>query len=245
VTRETKRPLQDRAAVVTGPARGIGRAIAHRLAGNGAQVALVDHDAATLTAVATALGAEGLSVIALSADIASLTCVTALATSLRERFGSLHILVNNAAILDMTAIDALTLERFEAVLRVNLTGAVLCTMQLLPLMNPGWGRIVNVGSITGLRGQPGSIPYATVKGGLTNFTRSLATDLGPRSITVNAPVPGFIDTRMAQLPKGSGQEHSTDSFRRIYIKEGCILLRRPGTPENVASWGRFWPSMGT
>ena len=122
---------------------------------------------------------------------------------MRERLGELHILVNNAAILDMTGIEALTLERFEHVLRINLTGAVACTVALLPFMTAGWGRILNIGSIMGERGQPDAIPYSTAKGGIANFTRALAADVGKRGITANAIAPGFIDTRMALLPDGS------------------------------------------
>ena len=162
-----------------------------------------------------------------------------MAELVRERLGGLHILVNNAAILDMTGIDALTLDRFEHVLRINLTGAVVCTMALLPYMTAGWGRIVNIGSIMGERGQPDAIPYSTAKGGIANFTRALAADVGKRGINVNAIAPRFIDTRMALLPDGTGHEHETDWFKDIYLKHGRILLGRAGTPEDVAGPALF------
>ena len=228
------KPLRGRNAVVTGAARGIGLAIAQRLAREGACVALADLDVAPAAAEALKLAAEGCVALPVRTDVANERSVAELAETVRERWGGLHILVNNAAILDMTGIDALSLERFERVLRVNLTGAVLCTMALVPLMTGGWGRIVNVTSIMGLRGQPDSIPYATAKGGLANFTRALAADLGRRGITVNAIAPGFIDTRMALLPDGSGHEHDTDWFKDIYLRYGRILLGRAGTPEDVA-----------
>jgi NAD(P)-dependent dehydrogenase (short-subunit alcohol dehydrogenase family) len=86
----------------------------------------------------------------------------------------------------------------------------------------------------GQRGQPDSVPYSTAKGAIANFTRAVAADLGRHGITVNAIAPGFIDTRMAHLPDGSGHEHDTDWFQDIYLKYGRILLGRAGTPEDIA-----------
>jgi NAD(P)-dependent dehydrogenase (short-subunit alcohol dehydrogenase family) len=225
--------LAGRNAIVTGSAHGIGLAIAERLAREGAFVVMADIDRPAASAEALRMSALGYSVLPFEVDVASEDSVSGLAALARTRLGALHILVNNAAIVDMTGIDALTLAGFEHVLRVNLTGAVLCTMALLPFMTAGWGRIVNIGSIMGERGQPDAIPYSTAKGGIANFTRALAADLGKRGINVNAIAPGFIDTRMAVTREGV-HEHQTEYFRTVYLKYGKIPLGRAGTPDDIA-----------
>jgi len=235
----TRKPLAGRNAIVTGAGRGIGLAIAERLAGEGAVVVMADIDRAAAATEALRIGGKGHAVVPAEVDIADRDSVARLADLARTRLGALHILVNNAAILDMTGIEALTLDRFEHVLRINLTGAVACTVALLPLMSAGWGRILNIGSIMGERGQPDAIPYSTAKGGIANFTRALAADVGKRGITANAIAPGFIDTRMALLPDGAGHEHETDWFKDIYLKYGRILLGRAGKPDDIAGPAYF------
>ncbi len=233
------KPLAGRNAVVTGAARGIGLAIAERLAQAGAVVVMADIDRKTTATQALRLGGRGWIALPAEVDIGREESLAGLADLVRRRLGTLHILVNNAAILDAAGIDALTLERFEQVLRVNLTGAVLCTRTLLPFMTAGWGRILNIGSIMGERGQADAIAYSTAKGGITAFTRALAAELGRRGITVNAIAPGFIDTAMALLPDGSGHEHETERFKEIYLKHGRILLGRAGKPDDVAGPALF------
>lgn len=225
------RRLEGRVALVTGAARGIGQAIAARLAAEGAAVVVADRDLPEAQAAVAAMGPKA---SAQPVDIADEASVRALAAAIGRDHGRLDILVNNAAILDMTGIDELTLAHFQHVLAINLTGAVLVTMAVLPLMAGGQGRIVNIGSIMGERGQRDAIAYSTAKGGIANFTRALAADVGARGITVNAIAPGFIDTRMALLPDGSGHEHDTAWFKDIYLKHGRILLGRAGSPADIA-----------
>lgn len=224
--------LAGRKAVVTGAARGIGEAIARRLTSEGASVVIADIDLAEAEAVAASLPGAA----ATRVDIASDTSVAAFADFVGNRFGGCDILVNNAAILDMTGIETMTMAHYRKVLDINQDGAVRATLTLLPLIKTAKGprRIVNIASIMGVRGQPESVPYSVAKGAIVNFTRAVAADLGRHGITVNAVAPGFIDTRMAHLPDGSGHEHDTDWFKDIYLKYGRILLGRAGRPEDIA-----------
>lgn len=219
--------LTGRVALITGGARGIGLAIATRLAAEGAQVTVADIEP----------GPPIPGIEAASVDIASEDSVAALASTLSHRYDRLDILVNNAAILDSTPTRDLTFARYRHVMDVNLDGALRMVMAMLPLLRtdsrPG-RRIINIASIMGLRGSRDSLSYSTAKGGIVNLTRSLACDLGPEGILVNAVAPGFIDTQMAILPDGSGHEHDTAWFREVYLKHGKILLGRAGKPEDIA-----------
>lgn len=227
------RRLEERIAVVTGGARGIGRCIAERLATEGAQVVVADIDEVEALHAATELGPQALG---LRVDIADAASIAALAQTVEQRYGRCEILVNNAAILDAAGVDAMSFDHYRSVTDINQDGAVRVTLALLPLMRKAaeGRRILNIVSIQGMRGTRDSLAYATAKGALVNFTRALACDLGAEGIVVNALAPGFIDTRMAQLPDGSGHEHETDWFRDIYIRHGRIPLRRPGTPVDIA-----------
>jgi NAD(P)-dependent dehydrogenase (short-subunit alcohol dehydrogenase family) len=223
--------LAGKTALITGAARGIGEGIARRFSKEGAQVIVADIDLAEAQIVAASISGSALKV-----DITDERSIAELMKSVSEVYGRLDILVNNAAILDMTGIHALTFNHYRRVLDVNLDGAIRVTMAMLPLIEkaPEGRRILNIASIMGVRGQPDSIPYSTAKGGIINFTRALAADLGKANICVNAIAPGFIDTRMALLPDGSGHEHDTEWFREIYLKHRRILLGRSGTPDDIA-----------
>ena len=227
------RRLDGRVALITGGARGIGRAIAARFAAEGAKVVIGDIDGAEAIAAAAAIGAES-EVAGHALDITKEEQIAATVSEAESRFGRLDILVNNAAILDMTTWDELTYARFQEVLRVNLDGALLCAMAAVPaLERAGGGRILNTASIMGLVGSKESIPYSTAKGGLVNLTRCMACDLAAKNITVNAIAPGFIDTRMAVTREGV-HEHQTEYFKTVYLRYGKIPLGRAGVPDDIA-----------
>jgi NAD(P)-dependent dehydrogenase (short-subunit alcohol dehydrogenase family) len=228
--------LLDRIVLVTGGAQGIGAGIARRFAAEGAHVVIADIDTARAEATAAEIESAGGKVLALAVDIGDEASIAALAQALGARFGRLDILVNNAAILDATALDRLTPARYHQVIEINLNGAVLVTLALLPLLRQGReGRnVLNIASIMGLRGSRDSLPYSTAKGGVVNFTRALACDLARDGIRVNAIAPGFIDTRMALLPDGSGHEHETEWFKEVYLKHGRLPLGRAGLPADIA-----------
>jgi NAD(P)-dependent dehydrogenase (short-subunit alcohol dehydrogenase family) len=232
--------LAGRAALVTGAAHGIGRAIARRLAAEGAAVCIADLDAEEADRVAGELAGAW----AAPVDIADSGSVQTLAAALGDRQGRLDILVNNAAVADFSPIDSLTMEHHRRILDIDLNAPLQVILATLPLMRRSGrgGRILNIASIMGVRGSPDSIPYSTAKGGVVNMTRSLACDLARDGITVNAICPGFINTRMALLPDGSGHEHDTDWFKDIYMKYGRIPLRRPGQPEDIAGPAYFFCS---
>lgn len=229
-----------RVALVTGGANGIGRAIAERLASEGAEVCIADVEGETAAAVAAGLADAWSQRV----DVADRDSVANLAAAVAERGGKLDILVNNAAIADTTRIDSLTMEHYRRIVEIDLDAVLQVTLSMLPLMRRAGrgGRILNIASIMGLRGSPDSVPYSTAKGGVINMTRSLACDLARDGITVNALCPGFINTRMAILPDGSGHEHDTDWFRDVYLKYGRIPLRRPGQPEELAGPAAFFCS---
>lgn len=232
------RRLEGKVALVTGGARGIGRAIATRFVAEGAKVLIGDIDGAAAAAAVAAIGSEG-DVVGQSLDITREEQIAAAVGEVESRFGHLDILVNNAAILDMTTWDELTYTRFQEVLRVNLDGALLCAMAVVPaLERAGGGRILNIASIMGLVGSKDSIPYSTAKGGIVNLTRCLACDLAEKNITVNAIAPGFIDTRMALTRQGE-HEHQTEYFKTVYLRYGKIPLGRAGMPDDIAGPASF------
>ena len=225
--------LNGKVALVTGGARGIGLAIATRFVAEGAKVVIGDIDGFEAAKVAAALGKDS-RVVGKALDITDEEQIGPFVADVEERFGQLDILVNNAAILDMTTWDELTYRRFLEVMQVNLDGALLCAMAAVPaLERAGGGRILNTASIMGLVGSKESIPYSTAKGGLVNLTRCLACDLAEKDITVNAIAPGFIDTRMAITRDGT-HEHETDHFKTVYLKYGKIPLGRAGLPDDIA-----------
>ena len=193
-------------AVVTGGSRGIGRAICLELAGQGANIVLCyagnESSAAETTAACEQLGVKAL---ALRCNVADAGEVKAMMDTALAEFGRIDILVNNAGITRDGLLMMMKEEDFDAVLDTNLKGAFLCMKAATrTMMKQRYGRIVNLSSVVGLRGNAGQVNYAASKAGVIGMTKSAAKELASRGITVNAVAPGFIDTDMtASLPENA------------------------------------------
>jgi 3-oxoacyl-[acyl-carrier protein] reductase len=224
--------LDQRVAIVTGAGRGIGAAIARRLAAEGAQLVLVDRDASAVSVLAEVLGEGGARMLPLCVDVADKTQVTGLMVLVREQFGRLDVLVNNAGIIRDGWLAGLEEADWDAVLAVNLKGPFLCCQAALPLLRESAsGAIVNIASRSWL-GNPGQANYAASKGGLVSLTRTLALELARYRLRVNAVAPGLIDTPMVQSMPAEARER--------------LLRMQPtgqmGQPEDIAAAVAFLAS---
>ena len=226
-------PAADRRiALVTGASRGIGKAVAARLAADGAFVVGTATSKEGANAIAANLGSSGGGVRLRLDDEAS---VTAAVTGIGEQYGAPLVLVNNAGVTQDGLLMRMSTDAWRQVLDVNLTGLYRVTRPLLrAMMRARWGRIVNISSVVARMGSAGQVNYAAAKAGLEGFTRALAQEVGSRDITVNAVAPGFVDTDMtADLPD--------------YQKQGLVArtaLGRMGTVEDVAAAVAFLASDG-
>lgn len=218
--------LHERVAVVTGGSRGIGRAIALQLADLGANVAVNYHSSADAADEVVGLIEEmGRQAIAIQADVRDNDAVTAMMKQVNKELGGPHILINNAGLTRDNVMLRMKEEDWDLIVDTNLKGAFLCikAVQRYMLKNR-YGRIVNITSIAGLAGNAGQANYAASKAGLVGLTKSVAKELGSRTITCNAVAPGYIPTELtASLP---------DEF----IEQATELtpLGRLGTVEDVA-----------
>ncbi len=224
--------LTGKSALVTGASGGIGAAIARALHGAGATVGLSGTRVAPLEELAGELGARA---HVLPCDLGDAQAVEALPKEAIAAMGGLDILVNNAGItrdqLFMRMSDADWLD----VLNVNLTSAMrLCRAAVRPMMKARWGRIVNIGSVVGMIGNPGQVNYAAAKAGLVGMTRSIAHEVASRGITANVVAPGFIATPMT--------DKMTDEQKAALFAK--IPAGRMGTPEEVAAAALYLASPG-
>jgi 3-oxoacyl-[acyl-carrier protein] reductase len=200
--------LAGQVAFITGGAAGIGLAIAEVLGARGARLALFDRDAAGAAAAAGRLHVGGREARAFGVDVAEAASVDSAFQQALDAFGRVDVLVNNAGITRDGLFMRMSEEQWDAVLDVNLKGAFLCCRAVArPMMKARYGRIVNISSVVGLMGNAGQANYSASKAGLLGLTRSLARELAPRTITVNAVCPGFIVTRMtADLSESARNE---------------------------------------
>ena len=219
-----------RRAVVTGASRGIGAAVARRLAADGMDV-VVNYASASSAQAAEALAGElaekyGVCAYAACADVSSSEQVQALIEGAIERLGGIEVLVNNAGVTKDGLMMRMKEADFDRVLAVNLKGTYNCCRAVVgPMAKARFGRIVNMSSIVGVRGNAGQANYAASKAGVIGLTRSLAMEVASRNVTVNAVAPGLIETDMT----GAMSERAKDAaFERV-------AARRMGTPEEAAA----------
>lgn len=220
------RPLEGKVAVVTGASRGIGRAIAEELARRGARVVVnYNQNEEAAAGVVASIQAEGGEAIAVQADVSDSTQAQALIQATLESYGRIDILVNNAGVTRDQVILLMKEEDWDTVIRVDLKSLFnTCKAAARPMIRQRYGRIINISSVVGIAGQGGQTNYAAAKAGVIGFTKSLAKELGPRGITVNAVAPGLIPTDLtADLPQELVQK-ALD----------LTPLGRMGRPEEIA-----------
>ncbi|MEM6253676.1 MAG: 3-oxoacyl-[acyl-carrier-protein] reductase [Cyanobacteria bacterium P01_D01_bin.156] len=221
--------MQDQVAIITGSSRGIGKAAALALAAEGASV-VVNYARSSTAAdevVAEITGAGG-NAIALQADVSQEDQVDALIKETKDKFGRIDVLVNNAGITRDTLLLRMKPADWQAVIDLNLTGVFLCTRAVAKIMlKQRSGRIINISSVAGLMGNPGQANYSAAKAGVIGFTKTVAKEMAPRGVTVNAVAPGFIATDM------TNELSNTEEILKY------IPLGRYGQADEVAGLIRF------
>jgi len=218
--------LEGKVGIVTGAGRGIGRAIASRLAEAGARVIVADIDISNAQETAKRLNEQYGESIASIVDVTDEKSVDSMVKLALETFGKLNILVNNAGIMFRTGLPEISLQEWEGVIDVNLTGPFLCIKAVFPAMKEkGCGRIVNISSSAGRSVSTlGGAHYSASKAGLLGLTRAVAKEVASFSITVNAICPGLIDTKMVR-------ETTTDDELQSFINS--FPIKRIGAPEEI------------
>ena len=219
--------LEGKTALVTGASRGIGRAIALRLAAEGADVAVnFAGSAAKAEEVKNAIIEMGRKAIAIQADVKDASSVASMVEEVKKTFGRIDILVNNAGVTRDGLLMIMKDEDWETVIDTNLRGVFQCTKAVSKIMmKQRYGRIVNMASVVGLVGNAGQANYAASKAGVIGFSKSVARELASRGITVNMVAPGCIDTDMTAV--------LSDKVREAMLAD--IPLARVGKPEDVAN----------
>lgn len=226
-----------RTAVVTGAARGIGAAVAKRLARDGMPVALVDLDERGAKAGAEEIGRAGGTALGLSADVGDEDAVKQAVAEVAERLGPPTVLVNNAGILRDNLLFRMSAADWDQVMSVHLRGAFLMSREVQAhMVSTGWGRIVNLSSVSAL-GNRGQANYSTAKAGLQGLTKTLAIELGKFGVTVNAIAPGFVETDM-NVATAARVGVPFDQFKAAAVAQ--IPVGRVGTSDDIAAAAAFF-----
>jgi 3-oxoacyl-[acyl-carrier protein] reductase len=226
--------LTGKVAIVTGSGRGIGKAIAMKLAEAGATIVINDvGDNTPVEETVAEIKKMDRQAMAVMADVSSTTDVARLVDTATKTYGKVDILVNNAGIARDQLVMRMTDEDWDKVLTINLKSVFLCTRAVLrPMLKQRSGRIVSISSIVGIIGNAGQANYASAKAGIIGFTKTIAKEVGSRGITVNAVAPGFIDTPMTQALPEERRQSMLNSIPLGYL----------GTPRDVAETVAFLAS---
>lgn len=220
--------------IITGGAQGIGLAISQRFARDGAKVAIWDIDEAAAQRTADELVAAGGKAIACRVDIADRAQVDAAIAAVREAFGPISILVNNAGISNIVPFLDMTEEQWDRMITINLKGVFHCTQAVIPdMLAAGWGRVVNVSSSSTQSGAPYMSHYVASKGGVIGMTKALALEFADKGITFNNVPPGFIDTPLLR---------ATLNEAAIEAQIEGSPMKRIGRPEDIAAACAFLAS---
>ena len=226
------RPLEGRSALVTGGGRGIGAAVARSLTEAGAAVTVSARSQDQIEAVAGELRKQGHRAFAVACDVAEPEQVQALYDEAKRLMGKVDILVNNAGIAASAPLAKETLEQWNRIFAVNVTGVFLCSRAAIgDMVAEGWGRIVNVASVAGKAGAPYISTYVASKHAVVGFTRAVATEVAKKGVTVNAVCPGYVDTEMSDQTVGT-----------ITGKTGMGEQEARAVLENMSPQGRIFTS---
>lgn len=218
--------LEGKVAVVTGSARGLGKAIVERLAKEGAKVVVTDVNEEGCISTANEIIANGGDALAVKCDVTSRESIEALAAAIIAKYGKIDILVNNAGITKDSSLKKLTDTAWDAVINVNLKSVFLCTQIMSNYMvEQKWGRIISLSSLAGVAGNFGQTNYSASKAGIIGMTRTWAIELGRKNVTANAIAPGFMNTEMTKtIP--------ADITKTLLA---AIPVGRMGEPEEIAA----------
>ena len=218
------RPLEGKVAVVTGGARGIGRATALRFAKDGAAISVWDLNAEGAQETVRLIEQAGGRAMACVGDAAEANQIARSAAATRKAYGPVNILVNNAGMVGFYKFLSITEEMWDRMMQVNIKGPFLCTKEFLPeMLEAGWGRIINISSSSAQTGAMSMAHYVASKGGVIGLTRALAIELATTGVTVNNIPPGFVDTPMLRE-----SPVDVDAFAQT------TPMKRPGRPEDIA-----------
>ncbi|GAC1636423.1 MAG: SDR family NAD(P)-dependent oxidoreductase [Mycobacterium sp.] len=219
-----------RVAVVTGGASGMGEATCFELGRRGHRVAVLDVDATAAQRVCDDLRADGVSALAVAADVSDRAAVEEAFAKVRSELGPVHILVTSAGVVDFAAFAEITPQAWDRLIAVNLTGTFHCCQVAVPnMVEANWGRIVMISSSSAQRGSPGMAHYAASKGALLSLTRSLAREYGPIGITVNNIPPSAIETPMQHQSQAAGHLPANEQMA------ASVPLGHLGTGDDIAA----------